>query len=320
MAIPPLPDGFTIRRPTVADLDDVLNLYNSFDIPKYGRPNQSLASIHTRWTAPDFDLATDAWLVVAPDGQMAGYIQVFPDDATSSFTSGGVHPAYQQRGIGTHLQRLAQTRVQQGTAHLPLHTPVTIQSFCLAKPINEAEARLLTREEYYVVRHFWDMELELLNPPPRPIWPFKITIRTFQPEQDEHMLYRVFNEVFQDVWGYTQQTFENWMYENLTVPSFDPTLCLLACQEESIVGFAMCEESGEMGIINSLGVTRGWRKNGLGQALLLHSFDTFAQRGIQTAHLSVDADSLTGATRLYERAGMRAMLRQDLYRKTLARE
>lgn len=37
---------------------------------------------------------------------------------------------------------------------------------------------------------------------------------------------------------------------------------------------------------------------------LLHSFGEFYKRGVMTVGLGVDAESLTGATRLYERAGM----------------
>jgi RimJ/RimL family protein N-acetyltransferase len=40
-------------------------------------------------------------------------------------------------------------------------------------------------------------------------------------------------------------------------------------------------------------------------ALLQHSFHAFSQRGLRKVGLGVDAQSLTGATRLYEKAGMR---------------
>ncbi len=53
-----------------------------------------------------------------------------------------------------------------------------------------------------------------------------------------------------------------------------------------------------------LAVRRAWRKRGLGLALLLHSFNEFYQRGDRAVGLGVDAQSLTGATRLYEKAGM----------------
>ncbi len=40
-------------------------------------------------------------------------------------------------------------------------------------------------------------------------------------------------------------------------------------------------------------------------------------RGVQTVDLGVDAENLTGATRLYERAGMREARRFAIYRKQL---
>ena len=60
-----------------------------------------------------------------------------------------------------------------------------------------------------------------------------------------------------------------------------------------------------------LGVRRAWRRQGLGEALLLHAFAEFRRRDITRGTLGVDASSATGATRLYERAGM------SVYRDTI---
>ncbi len=54
-----------------------------------------------------------------------------------------------------------------------------------------------------------------------------------------------------------------------------------------------------------------------GVALLLHSFSEFYQRGVSKVGLGVDAGNLTGATRLYERAGMHIVEQADLYEKEL---
>jgi hypothetical protein len=55
----------------------------------------------------------------------------------------------------------------------------------------------------------------------------------------------------------------------------------------------------------------------VGLALLHHSFGEFYRRGRPTIALGVDAQSLTGATRLYERAGMHAQRRYAMHRKEL---
>ena len=72
-----------------------------------------------------------------------------------------------------------------------------------------------------------------------------------------------------------------------------------------------------MGWVNILGVRRPWRKRGIGVALLEHSFGEFYRRGILKAGLGVDAESLTGALRLYEKAGMHVHLIFDNYEKTI---
>ena len=52
-------------------------------------------------------------------------------------------------------------------------------------------------------------------------------------------------------------------------------------------------------------------------ALLLHTFGEFYRRGQPTVVLGVDAQNLTGALRLYERAGMHVSMRFTTYEKEL---
>jgi hypothetical protein len=56
---------------------------------------------------------------------------------------------------------------------------------------------------------------------------------------------------------------------------------------------------------------------GLGLALLQHSFVALHDRGCKRVGLGVDAGSLTGATRLYEKAGMRPVQQVTLYEKEI---
>jgi len=67
-----------------------------------------------------------------------------------------------------------------------------------------------------------------------------------------------------------------------------------------------------MAYVTSLGVRRPYRRQGVALGLLQHTFGEFYRRGTKRVSLDVDASSLTGATRLYEKAGM------HLQRQTLA--
>lgn len=72
-----------------------------------------------------------------------------------------------------------------------------------------------------------------------------------------------------------------------------------------------------MGWVNILGVRRPWRQRGLGLALLLHAFDAFRTLNRRRVGLGVDAQNLTGATRLYEKAGMHVTRQYDTYEKVI---
>ncbi|MCX6049182.1 MAG: GNAT family N-acetyltransferase, partial [Chloroflexi bacterium] len=72
-----------------------------------------------------------------------------------------------------------------------------------------------------------------------------------------------------------------------------------------------------MAWVSDLGVRRPWRRQGLALALLHHAFGEFYRRGIKKVGLGVDASSLTGATKLYEKAGMSVFRQHDSYEKEL---
>lgn len=50
---------------------------------------------------------------------------------------------------------------------------------------------------------------------------------------------------------------------------------------------------------------------------MLYSFNEFYQCGMRKVGLNVDAASLTGANRLYERAGMHTIQQFHIYKKVL---
>ena len=56
---------------------------------------------------------------------------------------------------------------------------------------------------------------------------------------------------------------------------------------------------------------------GLGLALLRHAFGEYRRRGIKRVALSVDAESVTGAPRLYSRAGMNVTNNYIVYQREL---
>ena len=98
---------------------------------------------------------------------------------------------------------------------------------------------------------------------------------------------------------------------------FDPSLWFLAEEAEEPAGAILCRQDLGVGWVDSLGVRPAWRRRGLGLALLRHAFGEFHRRGWPGAALGVDAANETGATRLYEGAGMRVARQYAIYQKEL---
>jgi mycothiol synthase len=86
---------------------------------------------------------------------------------------------------------------------------------------------------------------------------------------------------------------------------------------DEVAGVLLGEMLPDRGWVNDLAVRRPWRGRGLGEALLRHAFGAFYRRGQRTVALGVDSQSLTGATRLYERVGMRVERQYDICEKVL---
>jgi mycothiol synthase len=128
---------------------------------------------------------------------------------------------------------------------------------------------------------------------------------------------------WKDHWGYVEQPFEDnyRSWAHYWEEDFDPSLWFLAMDGDQIAGICLCRgrrgEDESLGWVGTLGVTRPYRRMGVGMALLLHAFHELKARGKSRVGLGVDASSLTGATRLYEKAGMRVAERFDLYEKEL---
>ena len=106
-----------------------------------------------------------------------------------------------------------------------------------------------------------------------------------------------------------------WVRDN----KHDPALTFIAFESDEVAGVAV-NRYRDIAWVGQLAVRRPWRKRGLGLALLLQAFNEFYQRGDRAVGLGVDAQSLTGATRLYEKAGMRVTRQYDTYEKVIREE
>jgi ribosomal protein S18 acetylase RimI-like enzyme len=176
---------------------------------------------------------------------------------------------------------------------------------------------------YRNIRASYTMEIELGEESPATTGAVEgIDIRAYRAGIDERMTYEAQEESFEDHWDHTPQTFETWCEFGVKQLNFDPSLWFLAWDGEDVAGLSLnfLERSGDPGYgwVGTVGVRRAWRRRGIAEALLRRSFRELHARGQRRVRLSVDAESVTGATRLYERVGMQVIRRSNTWQLELA--
>lgn len=306
---------FLVRPPMMSDLEALHRLLEICDIAEYGAPDFTLEDLRTLWQGPTFNLATDAWMVVAPGDRLVGYADVQHRQHVRIYTLVRVLPEFAGQGIEENLLHLAEEWAQR---QIPLAKPgARVTLFSWGSNLNSTAQQGLLKAGFKEVRRSWRMEIGMSQVPAVPEWPDQITVRTFVPERDIRTVYATIEEAFQDHWGHMEGNFDEWKHWTIERENFDPTLWFLAFDGDEIAGASLCTYQMDYGWVDTLAVRRPWRRKGLGMALLLHSFGEFYRQGTYNVGLTVDSQNLTGATRLYERAGMHVARIYVSYEKEL---
>jgi mycothiol synthase len=305
--------GLTLRRPTLDDVERTVELYATSDMLDWGEVDTDVDETRDFWR--EQDLANDHWLLTDASGAVVAAAEVSRSKGVHIETWVTVHPDWRRRGIGTRLADLAEARAVELVDRAPEGTRVTAQAWINAR---RDDVRDLVRARgYRRARTFWRMIIDMgEDAPVGPVWPDGISVRAYDPAADAPATFAASEEAFSDHWGHVPNTFEEWS-KRTRGDTFDPSLWFLAIDGDEIAGTSLCATYLDMGWIGTLGVRRAWRGRGLGEALLRHSFGEFHRRGRRRVALGVDSDSLTGATRLYERAGMHVDRAHELWTKVL---
>jgi len=320
-----LPKGFTIRGANMNDVEPALKLFNTWSRSVIQQDDIiDAGAIRNEWVSPGFDPARDIRLVFSPEGIMVGYIEVWTTakPPVHPWIWGRVHPEFGGLGIGTWLLQWAEERACSVLDELPSELRFAPR-VGIHRPAKDSK-KLFENMGFEQIRSSYQMRIDMEDVPPAPLWTDGITLKTADPEKDMRVVYEADKESFRDHFGYVEQPFEEGFARFkhfMTGESFDPSLWFLAMNGNKIAGICICRpksyDDPDVGYVNILGVRRAWRKRGIGLALLQHSFGEFYQRGKRKVGLGVDAENLTGALRLYEKAGMHIHLAFDLYEKTI---
>jgi mycothiol synthase len=296
----------------VATIDDVAAIGEMLGDYEVLHPGRSLkASAAWRLT----EAGSEAAVAIDDAGRVLGFGHTWrAGSAVRCFAR--VRPDATGRGVGTalltHLERRARSF---GPKVINVMQPAT----------DNAGPGLLRALGYVELRHRVEMRMGLagFRPPPAPpvaLVPADLRLVGFDSDRDAGALLAAHRAVFPD----DPDDDDQWRRERYRNPAlpFDPALWFVARRGEEIVGFCLGFrrdwKGAPDGYVSDLGVRLARRGAGLGFALLTTVLAAFAARELPTATLDVDADNLTGALRLYRKAGMTAAPLATEWTKPLA--
>jgi mycothiol synthase len=300
--------SFQLRAPRAGEAADIADLANRVSDELFGEREETEATVGQWLTAPELDPEQDIRLAVAANESLVGYADVSPHPEPKYWLDVRV-PVSEDDVVRETLVDWAEERARQRGGTL-------VRAFAYDR--DEPEKKVLELRGYELIRHSYRMRIDFEGEQPTPTWPAGVTVRVAA-EEDVETAYETYSETFEDTWEFGRDPFDEWRHWMIK-DDRDLSLWFIAEGDGEVAGIALCkpwEAEEGLGWVQILGVRRAWRRQGLGRALLLHVFGEFHRRGFHGVGLGVDAESLTGAQRLYENAGMRVYRRSDIYEKSL---
>jgi mycothiol synthase len=299
-----------VRAPTLDDAHSVAALIAERDRADFAEVDSiSFTGDELRewWRLDEAQLGTDAWIALI-NGEVVAYARARRErDLADVVDESCVHPSARGLGLGSNLLDLAEGWARdRGLARIQMHV------------VNDDGRRLAEDRGHQLVRYFWRMEIDLAAEPLEPAQPDGLTIRSYRPGDDNEALNVAHQQAFAEHWEFTPEPLEEWLKWRLERGDYHPELWRLASDGDEIAGAALCFGERHLGWVLDLFVGPRWRRRGLGLALLESGFRALWRRGHTHVGLEVDSENETGATRLYERAGMHVTRRYATYEKAIA--
>ena len=250
----------------------------------------------------------DGGWVAEAGGEVVAYVRGRRErDLANLEDESAVHPDARGLGIGSALlDRAEQWARDQGLSRMHIHV------------VNDGGRALADRRGHEPVRYFWRMELDLDEEPAEPEPPPGFRVRAYRPGEDDEDLHEVHQRAFSEHWEFTPEPLPQWLKGRVSRSDYHPELWRLALADNGLAGAALAFGDEEFGWVLDLAVAPEFRRHGLGLVLLRSSFRALWKNGQRRVGLEVDSANDTGATRLYERAGMRITRRYATYEKRFA--
>lgn len=254
-------------------------------------------------------------LALTKNGTVAAAALIFipaGEEEQVALVEGMVHVDHRGRGIGSYLLQWIEARVRQAFGDPEDGRPQLIRTSCVVH--QEDRIRLFEQQGFSAARYSYKMWRSLSQPILETRLPGSLRWVQWTPELDLPLMI-AFNEAFREHYGVQEMNAESWRQLFTGVPQFRGDLTSIVMDGEEIIGFCINwvegtgqdDPSSQEGWVEAIGVIPTWRGQGVASALLGHALSQFQTEGFKHAALEVDAENPSGALRLYEKHGFKAV-------------
>lgn len=313
-----LPPGFSIRRPTLDDVPDLLKLTHASDEAAVGEPDFSTDDVREALTDANTDMSVDCWVALDADGTIVGW--TYPHNPTGGnrdFIEVYTWPGRGEPARRPLLEKMLARAAERGAAFG--HDQYEVRAGAI--PTESGYIAALTDAGFAFHAQHARMTMSLAGVPTTPPTPPEgVTVRVLDHEDEDEL--RRFHEVIQEAFrdsDHHATGFEVWIdrVRAQTKVSWDEWFVAevdgqIAGALQSADGDGSAEDEGW---VRSLAVLRAYRRRGVGEALLRRAFAAYAAHGRTRAGLGVDMANPTRAARLYRAVGMHPLYEANIYKR-----
>ncbi|MER6911487.1 GNAT family N-acetyltransferase [Streptomyces sp. NPDC000594] len=305
----------TLRPVVPADAPAVTRLLNAVDLIEVGRAETDLVSVEADLNHPEAALPENSWLAVRADGEAVAYGLMWDDSGAERIDMDQyVLPDHQDTAErmlelmqAQAVHRARTNGAERAVVHMHLNVRPTL------------DTELLTRRGWTTVRRYHVLTRPLAPAAdPLPTAPAGLTLRPARTEDDRRTAHALVEETFLDHFDNQPLTYEQWLnnlggladWERVWIASLDggrgDAAVLVTTNHREAYAW-----------INTLGVRKEFRGQGIAGHLLRHAFGVYAELGRDSIGLGVDTANESGALRLYEAHGMGTHSAVDTWEVTL---
>ncbi len=288
-------------------ISDLLNACEAVDELNKGASVSELQEISNN---PSLDKVRDIRLWEDANSKLIGigHLSISTsDEAINGFLLCCVHPNARSGNLERQIVTWAEERMRE----VQQERGVSVKLHISARDDKVGLIALLESNGFKSESYGLIMRRSLKEPIPEPQLPASFTLRQVRSQQDAEAWVEFYHQSFIDDSDYHDLTVEHYKYQ-LRNPTYRPELDLVAIAPDGT--FAACCECSinpesntrnrySEGWIDKLGTRRGFRRIGLGRAMLLTGMRQLQAAGMDIAKLSVNFDNPNGALQLYESVG-----------------